>query len=589
MLGTSLRAATLAATLALTLPATAGAAPGALDPTFGDAGAVRLQLSAPPSGSTATAVLALPDARLASAGWSVLADGTLALTVARHLESGALDSGFGSSGVARVEARWDGDAEESIAYGTFRALALGRQDRIVAAGYAGREVEDEDDIYEEEEAALSVFTATGKPDPAFGEGGTLREQLGVGTPRSQFADVLVQPDGKIVAAGAAFTAGTQQTLLVVRYLPNGRRDPDFGTGGVVRLQYGRGNTPASLAQSVALLPDGKLVIGGAAGDDSMGERAGLVVRLSENGAPDTGFGPDGDGGLRLALGDISVADAFVNDVAVDSGRRVLVAGSARYAWEGTTRIDAAIARVTADGAPDPAFGANGVTRFAAGLSTSPTSAFYALARQAGGKVVAAGSAMDETGWSRTLLARFDAAGKPDTGFGTLTPQLGLGSVGWSGWNALTLDSEARIVAAGAAGGEADEALPTRWTLARFRADEDLPTGPRATPDAAAPSLRLPKRAPVNRRGVARLRLRCTSPVPCRGVLRLTHRGRTIGRVSLRIKAETRRTVRVRLNATGRPVTRRNRQVTVRAVVTLTRAPAAPVTARGRIVLRRSGT
>jgi uncharacterized delta-60 repeat protein len=73
--------------------------------------------------------------------------------------------------------------------------------------------------------------------------------------------VVVQPDGKIVAAGAS-SSQTNSNFAVVRYDTNGVLDPTFhaGTGMVVVDFFGF----TDVAETVLLQPDGKILLGGLA-------------------------------------------------------------------------------------------------------------------------------------------------------------------------------------------------------------------------------------------------------------------------------------------------------------------------------------
>jgi Domain of unknown function (DUF5122) beta-propeller len=78
-------------------------------------------------------------------------------------------------------------------------------------------------------------------DPSFGNRG--RVLTGVGRPTRAGADaVLVQRDGKIVAAGSAFAwtpiAEKPERFALVRYTSHGRLDQTFGHGGKVVTRVG---------------------------------------------------------------------------------------------------------------------------------------------------------------------------------------------------------------------------------------------------------------------------------------------------------------------------------------------------------------
>jgi len=71
-------------------------------------------------------------------------------------------------------------------------------------------------------------------------------------------DLVVAPDGKIVAAGGVFDEDRRSGVLVVRLKPNGALDPTFGGDGIVITTL----PGTAYAATVALTPDGKIVVGG---------------------------------------------------------------------------------------------------------------------------------------------------------------------------------------------------------------------------------------------------------------------------------------------------------------------------------------
>ena len=122
---------------------------------------------------------------------------------------------------------------------------------------------------------MARLNADGTPDRAFGSGRRVITDLGLGPDRFAAADdVLVQPDGKIVAVGLAQVEPLQgyDRFALVRYLPDGRLDPSFGTGGIVVV----GHLQASMFGSrnaVALQGSGSIVVaGGIAADEDPARR-----------------------------------------------------------------------------------------------------------------------------------------------------------------------------------------------------------------------------------------------------------------------------------------------------------------------------
>jgi hypothetical protein len=88
-------------------------------------------------------------------------------------------------------------------------------------------------------------------DPTYGTGGKA-STTAFGGDRSSMA---LQPDGRVVMAGGTFTA-----FVLVRLLPDGQPDPDFGVGGQVVTDVGGQDNEA---QNVVVLPDdGRIPVSG---------------------------------------------------------------------------------------------------------------------------------------------------------------------------------------------------------------------------------------------------------------------------------------------------------------------------------------
>jgi uncharacterized delta-60 repeat protein len=144
--------------------------------------------------------------------------------------------------------------------------------------------------------AIVRYHPNGTPDATFGIGGKVATDFD-GFNDDVFA-VLVQPDGRIVAAGSAKNPTSYYDFGLVRYLPNGTIDTTFGSGGKVRTDFGtRGYDQA---RSAVLQPDGKIVAAGFAISQNGGAWNFAVARYGANGALDTTF--SGDGRTQISFG-----------------------------------------------------------------------------------------------------------------------------------------------------------------------------------------------------------------------------------------------------------------------------------------------
>jgi uncharacterized delta-60 repeat protein len=184
----------------------------------------------------------------------------------------------------------------------------------------------------------------------------------------------------------------------------GDLDPTFGVGGRVTTEFVGGSASAS---SVALQPDGKIVVAGLTGLTSLAARDFALARYNTDGSLDTSFGTEG-----LVTTDFSGGSDVASDVALQPDGKVVVAGSTGPP-DGAREF--ALARYNPDGTPDSSFGTSGkvVTNF-----PSDDEAAFALALQTDGKIVAAGIAFPPSSLGDFIVARYNSHGTLDSSFGT---------------------------------------------------------------------------------------------------------------------------------------------------------------------------
>ncbi|WP_052424753.1 DUF11 domain-containing protein [Streptomyces fulvoviolaceus] len=164
--------------------------------------------------------------------------------------------------------------------------------------------------------------------------------------------------------------------------------------------------------------------------------------------------------------DFAGGEDRAHGVALQSDGKVLVAGESGESEGGCCSFT--VARYNADGSLDTGFGTGGRVLTGFGLDGSGGVA-RAIAVQPDGKIVAAGQGAAGLGDLRFAVARYNPDGSPDTGFGTdgyvLTPFAG----GGSGYD-LALQPDGRIVVAGDTGGPSG---PNDFALARYTTDGSL--------------------------------------------------------------------------------------------------------------------
>jgi uncharacterized delta-60 repeat protein len=354
--------------------------------------------------------------------------------LARYNPDGTLDPSFGTGG--KVTTGFAGG------FAGARALALQPDGKLVAVGMVETAMT--------RAFALARYNPDGTLDPTFGIGGKVTSDL-PGS-KAEAAAVVLQADGKLVAAGNTVTGDTSDfDFALARYNPNGTLDLTFGTTGKVTTDIAGGSFDRAAA--LALQPDGKLV---AAGNTVTGANSDFALaRYDTNGALDTTYGAAGK-----VTTDIAGRSNLASALAVQPDGKLVAAGSAL-----ADNLDFALARYNSNGTLDTTFGTGGTVT--TDIADGPDRA-AALILQPDGKLVAAGDA--ETGGSTDApvryfaLARYNPNGTPDPAFGTdgkVTTDI---AEGFAEAEALVLQPDGKLVAAGdalvlaGAGGNTDFAL-----------------------------------------------------------------------------------------------------------------------------------
>jgi uncharacterized delta-60 repeat protein len=235
-------------------------------------------------------------------------------------------------------------------------------------------------------------------------------------------DIAVLPDGKILLGGYTNSTSNTNLFALLKLNANGSVDNSFNGDGKYTHEFAGNN---AFANSIALQTDGKIVLAGYV--SSIGNDRFAVLRLNANGDPDNSF--DGDGQLIL-----DVQGQVRKAIIQPDGKIILV---------GTSNGKATVARLNADGTPDNSFGINGV----ATVNTTASSSGTSVALQTDGKIVVAGSDFSLSN-SQALVARFNVDGSPDNSFngdGILTSLLNSNSTAVNG---VAIQSDGKIVIGG---------------------------------------------------------------------------------------------------------------------------------------------
>ncbi len=214
--------------------------------------------------------------------------------------------------------------------------------------------------------------------------------------------VAVAPDGKIVIGGWTLSPAVYGAFAAMRLNPNGSLDTSFSGDGIVTSQvnsFDRGDT-------VIVQSDGKILLGGDAFSGISNDNF-TILRYDLAGNLDNTF--NGNGIASPPLNGFSDEHAY--DMLL-SGGKILMVGST--APDDNLQTDIAIMRFNGNGSLDTTFNGTGilVVRFQ-NLNESAN----AVGVQSDGKIVIGGY-LNNSIKDEFLLMRFEPNGALDTTFGT---------------------------------------------------------------------------------------------------------------------------------------------------------------------------
>ena len=247
----------------------------------------------------------------------------------RRNADGSIDTSFGNNGVVTT------DFANQYDYGA-GTPAIQTDGKILLGGAATMNVVDGTDF------ALARYNVDGSLDTTFGQRGKVVIDFQHGDDRIN--KVLLQPDGKIIAAGGAYDAARgQMEMAMVRLLPNGSLDASFGAGGKLTSIFTAVGGGGEI-EDAQLMADGRIVVAGELG------RASFLARLMPTGVVDPAF-------KNGSYADTYMSISYRLALAVD-GSIYVIGNHAPNA-----SIDWAVAKYKVDGYPDNSFGTyNGETQ-----------------------------------------------------------------------------------------------------------------------------------------------------------------------------------------------------------------------------------
>jgi uncharacterized delta-60 repeat protein len=401
---------------------------GGLDPSFGEQGMITTDFN----GGWASAVSIQIDGRILAAGYSASDASNNNFAVTRYTFNGQPDITFGFNG--KVTTDFNGQNDQAY------AVVLQADQKIIVAGET---IPQSNPVLPDSDFAVVRYTIRGGLDPAFGLGGKVTLDFGG---RDAAIALAVQPDGKILIAGETRQSNYWKVALA-RLNKDGSLDQTFGDRGKTTSQIGAGPD----VNALAIQPDGKLIVAGAALDSQKQtlSRA-FLARYDPGGRIDIGFGQKG----IVFSSDRGFSNSFYGiDLQMDGK---IIAAGASY---DSRQSNILLSRFNSDGSPDSSFGTSG--KVFTDLNTSDERAYAVRALSDGSLLVAGYITMGLSSSTDFLLLRYTSAGTLDSSFGnggTSQADFGLDDFGY----AMALYSDGRAVVAGKTG-----STHYNFALARF--------------------------------------------------------------------------------------------------------------------------
>jgi uncharacterized delta-60 repeat protein len=233
---------------------------------------------------------------------------------------------------------------------------------------------------------LSRYTAGGSSDPTFGTVTANNPSSNFG---AYFADIAVQPNGKILAVGVFYgltvSSGTPSTRFsngIERINADGSLDTSFAADIALDINDFR---------KIQLQPDGKILY---VADRFTANSTRRLIRLNANGAPDTTFNSGAGAG-----------NGYIEDIALQADGKIIVGGEFEV-FNGQPRVG--VARVLSNAAPRKAFDFDGDGKADVSVFRPSSGAWYLLQSQNGFTGVSFGISTD-----RIAPADYDGDGKTD--------------------------------------------------------------------------------------------------------------------------------------------------------------------------------
>ncbi len=355
---------------------------------------------------------------------------------------GTLNLSFGNNGILRTDYSDDDNRSE--------ASLIQPDGKILLAGRTY--------TYDYSWPTFVRYMPDGSLDPSFGSNG-IKVFLPV-TTKEYIEDIILQPDGKILALGYRCIDDSCQ-MMIYRLNPNGSFDNTFYGLGHRTIDFG--SAYDSYGYDLALHDDGRILAIGSVMDNNLKVHMALC-RLNPDGNLDPGFNVNG-----MLVMDIGSMHNYINNVAVQDGK--ILVGGMSYPYTFDPYGYVTLARFSESGTLDPGFGLNGVVSTNIYLDTYILFDRGDMCLDNQGRILY-GVYQQGIQSSDFALFRFLPDGPPDNSFGqyglTVTDMARNAVI-----SALSVQYDGKILTGGY---QVKENYGTDFALVRYRDDGSLDPG-----------------------------------------------------------------------------------------------------------------
>lgn len=172
---------------------------------------------------------------------------------------------------------------------------------------------------------------------------------------SHIISILVQPDHKIVVCGHIYETGGHR-IGIVRYMPDGSLDVNFGSGGKILFNY---DVITSDKSYIKMVDGDKLLVLGTSRKVLETQNRFFFAKFNNDGTPDLTFGNDG----ILAL----YGTGYAMGLEILDDGKILAVGN----FGPNVNIDMGLLRLNPDGNFDQTFGTGGKVSLNFGIPGNP--------------------------------------------------------------------------------------------------------------------------------------------------------------------------------------------------------------------------